>query len=64
LVAIEQQQHGADFDGLLFPAEHSLLPASRLDVDHNDVTLAGHDRPHHIIHRRRCEPRHFAHMLA
>jgi hypothetical protein len=51
-VAIEQQQHGADFDGLPFPAEHSPLPARRLDVQHNDATLAVDDGPHHIIHRK------------
>ena len=41
--AIDQQQHGADFDRLFFPAEYAFLPTGRLDVDHDDATLAGED---------------------
>jgi hypothetical protein len=48
----------------LIPAEHRLLPAGRLDVDHNDATLAGDDRPHHIIDGKRFALGHFTTLYA
>ena len=45
-----------------FRLKTPLLPVGRLDVDDNDVALAGDDRPHHIIHGNGCKlvtSRHF-----
>ena len=53
--ALDQQQHGADFDRLFFPADYSFLPTGRLDVDRDDTALAGEDRFDDIIHgNTRC----------